>query len=72
MGFFRSNWLSSFIVTRVSSAAMRSAASSASRMRGVRSFRLPMGVATTYSLGMLASLSLENEWVPIKSRQAFC
>ena len=38
------------------SAAIRSARSSASRMRGVRSFRLPMGVATTYSFGICYSL----------------
>ena len=42
----------SFMVTRVSSAAIRSHSVSACAARGERSFRLPMGVATTYSFDM--------------------
>ena len=41
-------WFSSRRVTRVSSAAIKSAASSVSRARGEKSPRLPMGVPTTY------------------------
>ena len=42
-------WLSSLSVTRVSSAAMKSASSSARSARGDMSPRLPMGVPTSVS-----------------------
>ncbi len=46
MGFFSSRWLSSFTVTRVSSAAMKSAPSKISAARRLMSPRFPMGVGT--------------------------
>ena len=42
--------LSSFCVTRVSSAAMKSTVLSTSRARGDKSLRLPIGVATKYNV----------------------
>ena len=39
--------------TRVSSAAMKSAASRVSRARGLKSPRFPMGVATRYSVPLI-------------------
>lgn len=48
--FLMPRWLSSFSVTRVSSAAMKSALSSVSRQRREISPRLPMGVGTRYSI----------------------
>ena len=41
-------WFSSFKVTRVSSAATKSACSKVSRARGEKSPKFPMGVPTTY------------------------
>ncbi len=46
MGFLIPRWLSSFTVTRVSSAAMKSAPARVSAARWDRSPRLPMGVGT--------------------------
>lgn len=46
MGFFRPRKFSSFMVTRVSSAAIKSAAPKVAATRGGISSRLPMGVAT--------------------------
>ena len=46
MGFFSSRWFSSFTVTRVSSAAMKSTDSSVSAARRLISPRFPMGVGT--------------------------
>ena len=46
MGFLMPKWFSSFTLTRVSSAAMKSAWPSVSTARGEKSPRLPMGVAT--------------------------
>ena len=45
-----SKWFSSFMLTRVSSAAIKSAWASVSTALGDRSPRLPMGVATRYNL----------------------
>src|SRR4051812_7472927 len=44
-------WRSSFAVTRVSSTAMTSAPASVAAARGLRSERLPIGVATIYRPG---------------------
>ena len=46
MGFLIPRWLRSFTVTRVSSAAMKSAWVNASAIRREMSPRLPMGVGT--------------------------
>ena len=46
MGFLIPRWLRSFTVTRVSSAAMKSAPDSVSAIRWEMSPRLPMGVGT--------------------------
>ena len=42
-------WFKSFIVTRVSSAAMKSTAAKVSAARGEKSDKVPMGVPTTYN-----------------------
>ena len=47
--------VSSFWVTRVSSARITSQPSSVSRTRGLTSERLPMGVPTTYKQAMPSS-----------------
>ena len=47
-------WFSSFTDTRVSSAAMKSTAASVSAALGEKSPRLPMGVATRYSVPLMA------------------
>ena len=49
-------WFNSFRVTRVSSAAIKSAFSRVSRQRMEISPRLPMGVGTKYSIPAMACL----------------
>ena len=56
MGVLMSKWFSSFKVTRVSSAAMKSADSSASIARGEKSDRFPMGVPVTNSVPQVCSV----------------
>ena len=53
MGFLSSRWLSSFMVTRVSSAAIKSAPARVSAARGLKSPRFPMGVATRYKIPLM-------------------
>ena len=56
-----SKWFSSFTLTRVSSAAMKSACASVSTARGEKSPRLPMGVATRYNIPAIGSLPPVSE-----------
>ena len=55
MGFLISKWFSSFSVTRVSSAAIKSTAWRVSTARGEKSDRFPIGVPTTYRVPLIVS-----------------
>ena len=70
MGFFSPRWFSSFSVTRVSSAAMKSAAANASAARGVKSPRLPMGVATMYKVPAMAQPPFDGNFGKMRKSYA--
>ena len=65
-----SKWLRSLRVRRVSSAAISSAAPSASSTRGVTSPRLPMGVAQTYSMPSPLQEEFDEDDVDVAPVQA--